>query len=125
MKLLRWLLLLPVTAVLAVPILHGGDKKKEDPLPPRKIVRLDPAFDKLVPKDAVVETIARGFIWTEGTAWNKQGKFLVFSDIPHNVVHKWQDGKVSEYLKPSGYLVTELAIALSASFHEPTEVTCS
>ncbi len=103
MKLLRLFLLVPVAAVIALPILHGGDKKKEDPLPPRKIVRLDPAFDKLVPKDAVVETIARGFIWTEGTAWNKEGKFLVFSDIPHNVVHKWQDGKVSEFVKPSGY----------------------
>ena len=51
------------------------------------------SFDKLLPKDANVETIARGFIWTEGTAWNKDGKFLVFSDIPNNVVHKWQDGK--------------------------------
>jgi gluconolactonase len=98
-----WLLLLPFAAVIALPALHSGEKKKEGPTPPRKITRLDPRFDKLLPKDAVVETIARGFIWTEGPAWNKEGKFLVFSDIPNNVVNKWQDGKVSQFVKPSGY----------------------
>jgi gluconolactonase len=103
MKSTRWLWLLPLTALAALPALHGGDKQKGDDIPPRKIVSLDPRFDKLVAKDAKVETIARGFIWTEGTAWNKEGKFLVFSDIPHNVVHKWQDGKVTEFVKPSGY----------------------
>src|SRR5436309_1594774 len=105
MKCLRFaLFVFPLAALVALPALHGADKKKEAPLPPRKIVRLTDAFDKLVPKDAVVETIARGFIWTEGTAWNKEGKFLVFSDIPNNVVHKWQEGKgVSVYVKPSGY----------------------
>ncbi|MSU80634.1 MAG: SMP-30/gluconolactonase/LRE family protein [Gemmataceae bacterium] len=99
----RWILLLPLAALVVLPTIQGGDKKKEDPIPPRKIVSLDPRFDKLVSGDAVVETIARGFIWTEGTAWNKKGKFLVFSDIPNNVVHKWQDGKISEFVKPSGY----------------------
>jgi gluconolactonase len=100
---LRVSLLLALVA--AVPLSAGaGDDKKYGPEPPRKIVRLDPAFDKLLPKDAKVETLARGFIWTEGVAWNKQGKFLVFSDIPNNVVHKWQEGKgVSEFVKPSGY----------------------
>lgn len=95
-----FLLLLPLSAL---PALDAGDKKKGDPIPPRKIVSLDPRFDKLIDKNAEVETIARGFIWTEGVAWNKEGKFLVFSDIPNNVVHKWQDGKVSVHVKPSGY----------------------
>jgi gluconolactonase len=80
----------------------GG--KKEEPTPPRKIVAVNKKeFKKLIGKKAEVETIARGFIWTEGVAWNKEGKFLVFSDIPHNVVHKWQDGKISDFVKPSGY----------------------
>jgi gluconolactonase len=100
----RWLLLLPLTAVVALPALQGGVTEKDKPTPPRKITRLEPAFDKLLPKDAKVETIARGFIWTEGPAWNKDGKFLVFSDIPNNVVNKWQEGKgISEFVKPSGY----------------------
>ena len=96
--------MLPVAFMVALPVLQGGDKKKSDAPPPRKIVSLDAKFDKLVAKDAKVETIARGFIWTEGVAWNKDGKFLVFSDIPNNVVHKWQEGKgISEFVKPSGY----------------------
>ncbi|MSQ94406.1 MAG: SMP-30/gluconolactonase/LRE family protein [Gemmataceae bacterium] len=105
MKRLRYLLLfIPVAGLVALPVVDSQDKKKEEPIPPRKIVALVAKdFYKLMPKKAVVETIARGFIWTEGTAWNKEGGFLVFSDIPHNVVHKWKDGKFSEFVKPSGY----------------------
>jgi gluconolactonase len=103
MKGLRLSLLLALVAGFTSPAGFGGDKK-EEPIPPRKIVRLDARFDKLIPKDAKVETIARGFIWTEGPVWVKDGGFLLFSDIPHNVVNKWQEGKgVSQYLKPSGY----------------------
>ncbi|MBI2805633.1 MAG: SMP-30/gluconolactonase/LRE family protein [Planctomycetes bacterium] len=99
----RSLLLAPLIAVAVLPALDAGGKKKPGPTPPRKIVVLDKRFAQLLPKKAKVETIARGFIWTEGPAWNRAGKFLVFSDIPHNVVHKWQKGKVSVFVKPSGY----------------------
>ncbi|HZT79195.1 MAG TPA: SMP-30/gluconolactonase/LRE family protein, partial [Gemmataceae bacterium] len=69
------------------------------------IQRKDPRFDKLIPKDAYLEKLADGFIWTEGPVWvNKDGGYLLFSDIPNNVVNKWQEGKgVTPYLKPSGY----------------------
>jgi gluconolactonase len=68
------------------------------------IERLDPRFDTLVPKDAQLEKIADGFIWTEGAVWNKSAQCLHFSDIPNNVVMKWKQGEgTSEYLKPSGY----------------------
>jgi gluconolactonase len=68
------------------------------------VERLDPRFDVLVPKDAQLEKIAEGFIWTEGAVWDKAGKCLLFSDIPNNVVIKWREGEgTSEYLKPSGY----------------------
>jgi len=69
-----------------------------------KIVRLDPRFDVLVPKDAVIEKLADGFSWVEGPAWNRAGGFLLFSDIPNNAVMKWKDGEgISLFLKPSGY----------------------
>ncbi len=68
------------------------------------IERLDPRFDLLVPKDAQLEKIADGFIWTEGAVWFKPGKRLLFSDIPNNVVIQWQEGQgTSDFLKPSGY----------------------
>ncbi len=72
------------------------------------IVRLDPRLDKLVPKDAVIEKIADGFAWVEGPVWDRQGGYLLFSDIPNNRVIKWQPGKgTSEFLKPSGYTGAE------------------
>jgi len=57
-----------------------------------------------VPPDAKVEKLADGFTWVEGPIWNREGQFLLFSDIPGNSVHKWQEGKgVSLFLKSSGY----------------------
>jgi len=69
-----------------------------------KILRFDPRFDKLVPKDAVIEKLADGFSWVEGPVWNRAGNFLLFSDIPNNAVMKWKEGEgVSLFLQPSGY----------------------
>lgn len=68
-----------------------------------KIDRKDPRLDKLIPADAVIERLADGFDWSEGPVWVSDGKYLLFSDVPRNVVHKWQDGKIAEFLKPSGY----------------------
>lgn len=69
-----------------------------------KITSLDPRFDHLVPEDAKLEKIADGFTWVEGPVWNKQGGYLLFSDIPANAVYKWRAGEgTSLYLKNSGY----------------------
>lgn len=103
MKHMFQMLLLPLAAGLAAPI-SRADEKKEEPLPTRTITRFDPRLDKLLAKDAKVETIARGFIWSEGPLWSKEGKFFLFSDIPRNVINKWEEGKgLSVYMKPSGY----------------------
>jgi len=66
--------------------------------------RKDPKFDEIIPKDAKIELLAGGFKWTEGPVWVKDGGYLLFSDIPNNVVRKWspKDG-LKEFLKPSGY----------------------
>ncbi len=70
-----------------------------------KIERLDPAFDELIGRDAQLEVLATGHIWTEGPVWvPRDGGFLLFSDIPRNRVYKWQEGKgESVFLEPSGY----------------------
>src|SRR4051794_25372074 len=65
------------------------------------IERLDPAFDKLLPKNAKLEKLAEGFKWTEGPCYVAAGKYVLFSDIPNNVVNKWEAGKgVTPFLKP-------------------------
>ncbi len=71
-----------------------------------EIIRLDPKFDALVPKDAAIEVLGSGFEWSEGPVYVKDGdaSFVLFSDIPRNSVMKWEYGKgVSLFLKPSGY----------------------
>jgi gluconolactonase len=66
-------------------------------------VRLDPAFDALVPKDAQIEKLASGFTFIEGPLW-RPSNALWFSDVVGNVVRQWTpDGKVTEILRPGGY----------------------
>jgi gluconolactonase len=73
-------------------------------VPTPQIIRLDPRFDRLVPRQVEIETIAGGFAWVEGPVWSRTGSYLLFSDIPHNTVFKWQEGVgVSVFLQPSGY----------------------
>lgn len=90
--------------VIAFPVRDATAQPGQYKTQPAKIVRLVPAFDHIVPKDAVLEKIADGFSWVEGPVWNRAEGYLLFSDIPNNVVMKWdvQEG-VSLFLKPSGY----------------------
>jgi gluconolactonase len=68
------------------------------------VERLDPRFDEYVPKDAKIEKLAEGFKWAEGPTWVKDGGYLLFSDVPNNVIHRWSADKgISDFLKPSGY----------------------
>src|SRR5262245_46607713 len=89
-----------VAAFLIVGTISGGETIGV-------IERADPRFDKLVPPDAKIEKLVTGFTWAEGPVWMHQGKeeFLVFSDVPNNVVHKYKPGesKVTDFLRPSGY----------------------
>jgi gluconolactonase len=71
---------------------------------PAMVTSFNPRFDQLVPKDAKLEKVAEGFTWVEGPVWNKQGGYLLFSDIPANAVYKWTAGEgTSVYLRSSGY----------------------
>jgi gluconolactonase len=66
------------------------------------VLRLDPGFDALVPKDAQLEKLAGGFVFTEGPLWRPSG-FLWFSDVVGNIVRQWSpDGNVTEILTPGG-----------------------
>jgi gluconolactonase len=57
---------------------------------------------RIVPEEAMIEKLAGGFAFTEGPVWMREG-FLVFSDIPNNVVRKWDPvtGGVTDYRRPS------------------------
>jgi gluconolactonase len=67
------------------------------------VERLDPELDKLIPADAKIEVLAKGFGWSEGPVWDAKTGELLFSDVPNNVIHAWKDGKLREFMRPSGY----------------------
>ena len=56
--------------------------------------------DAVLEPGAKVEKVAGGFQFTEGPVWDRNGGFLLFSDIPANAIMKWspKDG-VSVYRK--------------------------
>ncbi|HJV42170.1 SMP-30/gluconolactonase/LRE family protein [Caulobacter sp.] len=69
-----------------------------------RIRRLSPELDAIIAPDAVIEQLVDGISWAEGPAWVRSGGYLLFSDVPGNVMHRWsaKDGK-TEFLRPSGY----------------------
>jgi len=57
----------------------------------------------MVPQSTIVEKLADGFSWIEGPAWSSKEKFLLFSDIPNNVIFRWKENEgVSVFLENSG-----------------------
>jgi gluconolactonase len=69
-----------------------------------EVVKLDPKLDGIVPADAKVEKLAGNLGFAEGPVWVRQAGYLLFSDIPANVISKWTpDGKTSVAVKPSGF----------------------
>jgi gluconolactonase len=70
---------------------------------PAKIVRLDPGFDRVIPRNAQLEKLAGGFQFTEGPVWHPDG-YLLFSDPNANTIYRWSpEGAVSVFRSKSGY----------------------
>ncbi len=68
-----------------------------------EVKRLDPRVDHIVPRDATIEKLASGFLFTEGPVWHPDG-YLLFSDPNANTIYRWTpDGQVSVYRPKSGY----------------------
>ena len=68
------------------------------------IQRLDPRLDALIPPDAQLEKLADGFDWSEGPIWIKGGRYLLFSDVPRNIIYSWSEGMpVTPFMTNSGY----------------------
>lgn len=93
------------------PVLHAQDSTNFPTI--GEVIRLDPALDELLDKDAVIEVLTSGFTWTEGPVWVKdpghpQEGYLLFSDIPNNRVVRWEEGVgASTWMQPSGYTGVE------------------
>lgn len=68
-------------------------------------VAVDKRFQKYVIGNTPLERLWTGAFWAEGPAWSGVGRYLVWSDIPHNRQMRWleEDGHVSVFRSPSDY----------------------
>ena len=67
------------------------------------VLTVDPSFDGLRQPNAPIQRLWTGSLWAEGPAWNSQGRYLVWSDIPNNRQLRWleDDGHVSVFRTPT------------------------
>ena len=78
------------------------------------IVRASPALDQILPRDARLEKLADGFLFTEGPVWHPDG-YLLFSDPNANAIYRWTpDGGLSVFRTKSGYKGLDVG-----AYHQP------
>jgi gluconolactonase len=96
----KYLRIFPLTLIALVSCVNLAAQSSGE------IVKFDPGLSALISTDAHVEKMADGFGFVEGPVWVHHEKtgYLLFSDIPANVIRKWSpDGKVSVFLEKSGF----------------------
>jgi gluconolactonase len=67
------------------------------------IISVDPSFNQYVQPNSAITRLYTGTLWAEGPAWNAEGRYLVWSDIPNNRQMRWleDDGRVGVFRAPS------------------------
>lgn len=62
----------------------------------------DERFRDVVGDDAPLEQLGTGFTFTEGPVWSPAGGYLIFSDMPGNIMRKWSpSGGIETFRQPS------------------------
>ena len=69
-----------------------------------EIKSFDDMFENIVRHNTEIEVIAEGFTWSEGPVWIESEQCLLFSDVPRNMIYRWDemDG-LAIFLEESGY----------------------
>ena len=62
---------------------------------------IDARFREIIDEHAPVRQLGSGFVFTEGPIWHPTEHHLLFSDMPGDVRRKWQNGSVTEVMRPS------------------------
>ena len=72
--------------------------------PDPDIITHDPSFNSLRVGNTPIQRLWTGGMWCEGPAWNGQGQYLIWSDIPNNRQMRWieDDARVTVFRQPSG-----------------------
>ena len=62
----------------------------------------DERFREVVGDDAEMERLGTGYEFAEGAVWDYRGKYLIFSDMPGNIMRKWSaEGGIETFRQPS------------------------
>ena len=75
----------------------------------------DPRFDEVIDVASAITILAGGFDWSEGPLWVEDGRRLLFTDVPGNVVYRYDPDRVTmrrdegiwgvdTFMYPSGFL---------------------
>jgi gluconolactonase len=65
---------------------------------------IDPRFHYMTLGNAWVEKLHGGMLWAEGPVWFADGQYLLWSDIPNNVILQYAEGMgVRVYRHPSNH----------------------
>ena len=86
------------------PVTEYGPNAEPVYYPNTDVHVLDPERFTAKQGNAPIRRLWTGGSWLEGPAYSFQGKYLVWSDIPANVQHRYlvEDGHVSVFRSPSG-----------------------
>jgi len=89
----------------------------------------EPGFLSVVGREVDVQRLATGFMFTEGPLWHPTGKFLLFSDMPGDIIRKWSASEgVRAFRQPSNMangLTFDREGRLLACEHATSRVTCT
>jgi gluconolactonase len=93
----------PPTTITSPPRDFGPNAPPNVDFTDPDVLTVDPSFDGLRQANAPIQRLWTGSLWAEGPAWNSQGRYLVWSDIPNNPQLRWleDDGHVSVFRMPS------------------------
>lgn len=83
---------------------YGAERARVAEPRAARIARRAPGLDAILERDATVEQVAGGFVFTEGPVWDHAGGFLLFSAPNENVIYRWMpSGVVYVHRAKSGY----------------------
>jgi gluconolactonase len=82
-----------------------GEWRRSMRYPDAAVVVVDEAFLRYRLPLATVERIATGMRWCEGPVWLGDTRTLLWSDVPGNRMHRWDEesGVVSAFRSPSNF----------------------
>lgn len=87
---------------------------------------LDPRFTALVAADAPARLLASGYSWVEGPVWHPGEGHLMFSDIPGDARHRWDEDGARVVAQPTGFgngMTYDADLSLVVCVHATSSVT--